>query len=76
MAVRDRYGRSIGVKLNVAEVLRREFTAWYGRWRRDRRRTDPYQPAEGRYRLTRACIEVLRDVRQPFSIMKRVTDRP
>jgi DNA repair photolyase len=33
--------------------------------------TDPYQPAEGRYRLTRACIEVLRDAAQPFSIITR-----
>jgi DNA repair photolyase len=33
--------------------------------------TDPYQPAEGRYRLTRACIEVLRDFSQPFSIITR-----
>ncbi len=33
--------------------------------------TDPYQPAEGRYRLTRACIEVLRDAANPFSIITR-----
>jgi DNA repair photolyase len=33
--------------------------------------TDPYQPAEGRYRLTRACLEVLRDAANPFSIITR-----
>jgi DNA repair photolyase len=33
--------------------------------------TDPYQPAEGRYRLTRACVEVLRDVANPFAIITR-----
>ena len=33
--------------------------------------TDPYQPAEGRYRLTRACIEVLRDARNPFHVITR-----
>jgi DNA repair photolyase len=33
--------------------------------------TDPYQPAEGRYRLTRACIEAFRDAASPFSIITR-----
>jgi DNA repair photolyase len=33
--------------------------------------TDPYQPAEGRYRLTRACLEVLRDAANPLSIITR-----
>jgi DNA repair photolyase len=33
--------------------------------------TDPYQPAEGRYRLTRACLEALADAANPFSIITR-----
>ena len=33
--------------------------------------TDPYQPAEGRYRLTRACLEAFRDHSNPFSIITR-----
>jgi DNA repair photolyase len=33
--------------------------------------TDPYQPAEGKYRLTRRCIEVFRDAANPFSIITR-----
>ncbi len=33
--------------------------------------TDPYQPAEGRYRLTRACIEALGEAASPFSIITR-----
>jgi DNA repair photolyase len=69
----DRYGTSIRVKVNVADVLRREL----GRpsWAREcvaiGAATDPYQPAEGRYRLTRACIEVLGEARTPFSIITR-----
>ncbi len=69
----DRYGRSIRVKLNVAEVLRAELAR--PSWRRDDvvigAATDPYQPAEGRYRLTRACIEVLAAARNPFSLITR-----
>jgi DNA repair photolyase len=69
----DRYGRSIRVKPNVAEVLRREL----GRasWRQEEvalgTATDPYQPAEGRFRLTRACIVVLAESGTPFSIVTR-----
>ena len=33
--------------------------------------TDPYQPAEGRYRLTRACIVELAQARTPTSIITR-----
>ncbi len=33
--------------------------------------TDPYQPAEGRYRLTRGCIEALGEAASPFSIITR-----
>jgi DNA repair photolyase len=68
-----RYGRSIRVKTNVAEVLRRELAR--ASWEREPvaigAATDPYQPAEGRYRLTRACIEALGEAHNPFSIITR-----
>jgi DNA repair photolyase len=69
----DRYGTSIRVKLNVADVLRRELArpSWEPDWIAIGAATDPYQPAEGRYRLTRACIEALGEAANPFSIITR-----
>jgi DNA repair photolyase len=68
-----RYGTSIRVKVNVAERLRVELARanWRGEHVVIGAATDPYQPAEGRYRLTRACIEVLRDASNPFDIITR-----
>jgi DNA repair photolyase len=69
----DRYGRTVRVKVNVAEVLRRELAR--PSWSREEvtigAATDPYQPAEGRYRLTRACLVELSRSRTPFSIITR-----
>jgi DNA repair photolyase len=69
----DRYGTSIRVKTNVAGVLRRELAR--PSWEREPvaigAATDPYQPAEGRYRLTRACLEALGEAANPFSIITR-----
>src|SRR5262245_63192425 len=69
----DRYGRSIRIKVNVADVLRGELER--AAWKRESvaigAATDPYQPAEGRYRLTRACIRELGRARTPFSLITR-----
>ncbi len=69
----DRYGAVVRVKANVAEVLRLELAR--SSWRRDSvavgAATDPYQAAEGRFRLTRACIQALSAARNPFSIVTR-----
>jgi DNA repair photolyase len=69
----ERYGTSIRVKVNIAEVLRRELAR--PSWKREGvaigAATDPYQPAEGRYRLTRSCIEVLAEAANPFSLITR-----
>ena len=69
----DRYGASIRVKTNVADVLRRQLAR--RSWQREPvavgAATDPYQPAEGRYRLTRACIEAFAGAASPFSIITR-----
>src|SRR5881394_1579240 len=65
--------RSIRVKTNVVEVLRRELAkpTWEHESVAIGAATDPYQPAEGRYRLTRGCIEALGDHSNPFSIITR-----
>ena len=69
----SRYGTSIRVKVNIPEVLRRELAR--PSWRREGvaigAATDPYQPAEGRYRLTRACLEALGEAANPFSLITR-----
>jgi DNA repair photolyase len=69
----DRYGASIRVKTNIAELLRRELArkSWEGESVVIGAATDPYQPAEGKYRLTRACLEVLAEAGNPFSIITR-----
>ena len=69
----ERYGQSIRVKVNVAEVLRRELAR--ASWKHETvaigAATDPYQPAEGRYRLTRSCMEALVDAHNPFNVITR-----
>ncbi|MDX6449517.1 MAG: hypothetical protein QOK32_1400 [Gaiellaceae bacterium] len=69
----DRYGTSIRVKINVADVLRKELSR--PSWNREQvaigAATDPYQPAEGRYRLTRACLHELAAASTPIRIITR-----
>jgi DNA repair photolyase len=69
----DAYGRAIRVKTNVADVLRRELSR--PSWRRETvsigAATDPYQPAEGRYRLTRACLQAFADFASPVGLITR-----
>jgi DNA repair photolyase len=69
----DRYGQTIRVKVNVADVLARELAR--PSWKRELvaigAATDPYQPAEGRYRLTRGCLHALARARTPLSLITR-----
>jgi DNA repair photolyase len=69
----DRYGASIRVKTNIADVLRKELAR--PSWQREPialgAATDPYQPAEGRYKLSRACIEVVGESGSPLRIITR-----
>jgi len=67
------FDREIVVKVNVVDVLRREL----GRpaWSRDRvalgTNTDPYQRAEGRYRLMPGLISALAGSGTPMSILTK-----
>jgi DNA repair photolyase len=69
----ERYGTNIRVKTNIVEALRHELAS--RRWKRETvvigAATDPYQPAEGRYRLTRGCIQALGAARTPIDIITR-----
>ena len=69
----DRYGRTVRIKVNVAGVLRSELSR--RSWRKETvvigAATDPYQPAEGRYRLTRQCLQALRDFSNPTAMITR-----
>jgi len=69
----EAYGRSVRVKINVADVLRRELTnrAWKREVVAIGAATDPYQPVEGTYRITRACLEAFADCGSPFSLITR-----
>jgi DNA repair photolyase len=69
----ERYGTSIRVKVNVADVLRRELgrASWEGETVAVGAATDPYQPAEGKYRLTRGCIKAFAEFSNPFSLITR-----
>lgn len=69
----DRYGASVRAKSNVAEVLRRELArrSWKGDAVAIGTATDPYQPLEGRLRLTRACLEVLCSAANRFTVITR-----
>jgi len=69
------FDTQIVVKINIASVLRKELSA--PKWRREHvamgTNTDPYQRAEGRYRLMPGIISALADSGTPFSILTKGT---
>jgi DNA repair photolyase len=69
------FDRQIIVKVNVVDVLARELAR--SSWRREPvalgTNTDPYQRAEGRYRLMPGIISALAESRTPFSILTKGT---
>jgi DNA repair photolyase len=69
------FDREIVVKVNLVQLLRKEVAR--ASWRRERvamgTNTDPYQRAEGRYRLMPGVIRVLADSGTPMSILTKGT---
>jgi DNA repair photolyase len=68
---KEEWGAFVDVKVNAAEVLAQQM-------RRAKRGnivsgtvTDPYQPLEEEYEITRACLEVLTDYDFPVSILTK-----
>jgi DNA repair photolyase len=67
------FDRKIVVKKNAPEVLRKELMrpSWEGECIVFSGNTDCYQPIEASYGLTRACLEVCLDFRNPVSIITK-----
>lgn len=65
----------IVVKVNAPQLLRKELRAkrWIGESIAMGTNTDPYQRAEGKYKLTRGILETLVEFRNPFSILTKGT---
>jgi DNA repair photolyase len=65
------WGEFVDVKVNAPDLLRREITrkpkggVWVSGV------CDPYQPLERRYRLTRACLEILVGAGWPVTVQTR-----
>ncbi len=69
----DHFSSVILVKTNFVEVLRRELDR--PAWNREQvaigTATDPYQPIEGHYRLTRGSLAALVDARTPAGVVTK-----
>ena len=69
----DDFATKILVKTNLVEVLTRELDR--PAWKRDRvafgTATDPYQPIEGYYKLSRGALEALTRARTPVGLITK-----
>ena len=73
LGVGDEFSSVILVKKNFVEVLRKELDR--PAWKRDYvafgTATDPYQPIEGHYKLTRRSLEALANARTPVGLITK-----
>ncbi|MCY4112538.1 MAG: radical SAM protein [Chloroflexi bacterium] len=69
------FERIVFAKVNVAERLRAQLGS--PRWKRETvavgAATDPYQPVEGRLKLTRACLREFLAARSPIGLITKST---
>jgi DNA repair photolyase len=69
----DEFSTVIFVKANLVEILARELDR--PSWKREQvavgTATDPYQPIEGHYKLTRRALEVLNASRTPIGLVTK-----
>jgi DNA repair photolyase len=65
------FDRNVDVRINIADVLRGELRRHRGGSLAIGTATDPYQPIEGKYQLTRRCLEALIDYPMPTSIVTK-----
>ena len=69
----DHFASNILVKTNLVEVLKRELDK--PSWTREQvavgTATDPYQPIEGHYKLTRRALQALAAVRNPIGLVTK-----
>ncbi len=73
LGIGEDFDRKIVVKRNAVALVKAETSP--SRWAADLiamgTNTDPYQPAEGKYRLTRGVLEVLAERGNPVSILTK-----
>lgn len=69
----DHFSTVIFVKTNLVDVLRKELDkpSWVREQVAVGTATDPYQPIEGHYKLTRGCLEALIAGRTPIGLVTK-----
>jgi DNA repair photolyase len=65
------FDSNVEVRVNIADVLRKELRRRHDGSLAIGTATDPYQPIEGKYQLTRRCLEALVDHPMPTSIVTK-----
>src|SRR5438309_11135463 len=65
------FDRNVEVRVNIPDILRRDLHRHREGSLAIGTATDPYQPIEGKYQLTRRCLEALVDYPMPTSIVTK-----